>query len=141
MSQSQVNYEEGYRPQPVSSFEEGYNNQPSYKFPIQQSEQPAQQAQPQPPQYVVNVPPIQVHVHIGPQDLQAGQDGKQMPKTRSAGPSLALAMFSIIIIFISFIIAVATNSSYYDNRIVFVFAFFLIPVLLAFNWLFNNRKQ
>lgn len=124
MSQQHAQFEEEFRdgPQPHVSYQENY-------------------VEPQPVTYSMPVPPPQMYVNMSGQKLLVPVQQIQQPGNNT-GARLALAIVSMIFVFIMFLVAVAMSSIDYGPVpvVAFVFALIFAAVVVILNLIFNRKR-
>lgn len=123
MSQQHAQFEEEFRdgPQPHVSYQDNYS-------------------EPQPVAYSVPVPPPQMYVNMSGQKLLVPVQQIQR-SGNNVGARLALAIVSIVFVFIMFVIAVATSGMDYSPvaATAFIFALIFAVVVVILNIVFNHK--
>jgi hypothetical protein len=124
MSQQHTQFEEEFRDGPPSgSYQAGYTG-------------------PQPVSYTVNVPPLQTYTSMAGQKLVVPVETSG--KGPSAGQRLALAIVSLVFVFMTFMITLGVVAAVRDNLfpiapLAISFALIFAVVTLILNVLFSRR--
>jgi hypothetical protein len=126
MSQQHAQFEEEFRdgPQPHIAYQETSIEPPSVSYTT-----PA-------------LPPMQLHVNIPAQKLQAPVSNSMRQAGSGTGSRVVLAIFSMLFILILFIIAIVSNTSYYpppNAWLALVLALIFAGVALWINVIVNRR--
>lgn len=125
MSHQHTQFEEEFRDGPPSgSYQAGYTG-------------------PQPVSYTVNVPPLQTYTSMAGQKLVVPVE--TTGKGPGAGQRLALAIVSLVFVFLTFMIALVVVAAVRNNPfpiapLAISFALIFAVVTLILNGLFNQRR-